>query len=478
MNQDVKKKNQLKDYTTDFAGWYNDVVLKSELADYAPVKGCMVIRPYGYALWESIQSFLDKLIKDRGVKNAYFPLFIPMHFLKKEKEHVKGFAPELAVVTIGGGEELAEELAVRPTSETIMYEMYRKWTSSWRDLPLLINQWCNVVRWEKRTYMFLRTSEFLWQEGHCAHLTHKESMDTVLWAIKTYQKTYNELMAIYGIIGTKSETERFAGAETTYTLESLMPNGKSLQTGTSHDLGQNFSKSFEWTVQGKNSEKVYPWQNSWGLSTRSIGALIMSHGDQKGLVLPPNIAPIQIVIIPIPEHEKASSFADLLFEKLKSKFRVEIDLSKEESIGFKFNKWELKGIPLRIEIGNKEVENDEVTICRRDTGEKQKIKSDKIVEELSNILNVIQTDMFNKHKKFTEDYTFSVDTYKEFKKIMETSKGFIKAFWCGDSKCEDQIKADTKATTRCLPLDSKEETGKCVHCGKKSSHRWLFGQSY
>jgi prolyl-tRNA synthetase len=438
----------------------------------------MVIRPYGYALWENIQSFLDSLIKDRGVKNAYFPLFIPMHYLQKEKEHVEGFAPELAIVTIGGGEKLAEELAVRPTSETIMYDMFRKWTSSWRDLPLLINQWCNVVRWEKRTYMFLRTTEFLWQEGHCAHLTHEESLDTVNWAINAYKKTCNELMAIYGIVGTKSETEKFAGAETTYTFESLMPNGKSLQTCTSHDLGQNFSKSFEWSVQGKNNEKVYPWQNSWGFSTRTIGALIMSHGDKEGLVLPPNIAPTQIVIVPFPGHDKAVSYADTLFENLKSKFRVEIDCSEGESAGFKFNKWELKGVPLRLEIGNKETDSGEVTIFRRDTGEKQKIKSDELVGVLSRLLAEIQLNLFNKHRKFTEDHTFEANTYEEFKKIMETTKGFIKAFWCEDSKCEAEIKAETKATTRCLPMDFKNEVGVCVHCGKESHHRWLFGQSY
>ncbi len=471
-------KQQLKSFTTDLSEWYNDVILKSELADYAPVKGCMVIRPYGYALWEAIQNFMDPLIKERGVKNAYFPLFIPMHFLEKEKEHVEGFAPELAIVTHGGGEKLQENLAVRPTSETIMYEMYSKWSQSWRDLPILINQWCNVVRWEKRTYMFLRTSEFLWQEGHCAHLTHDESLNTVHWAMDMYQKTYNDLMAIYGIAGYKSDTEKFAGAGRTITFESLMPNGKSLQACTSHDLGQNFSKSFKWTVQNQQGNKIYPWQNSWGFSTRSIGGLIMVHGDDNGLKLPPNIAPIQVIIIPIPGHKNALDKSQELFSNLKKDFRVEIDDYNGETAGFKFNKWELKGIPLRIEIGDRDVTSNSVIITRRDTGEKQTVLIDNLHTSISNLLTEIQKSLFEKHKKFTEDHIFSVDSYDEFKKIMDTSRGFIKAHWCENAECEAQIKTDTKATTRCLPLDAVEEEGKCVHCGAPSHHRWLFGLSY
>lgn len=478
MTKELNKKNQIKDYDADLSDWYNDIVLKAELADYAPVKGCMVIRPYGYALWENIQSFLDRLIKERGVKNAYFPLFIPMHYLQKEKEHVEGFSPELAITTIGGGEKLAEELAVRPTSETIMYDMYRKWTNSWRDLPILINQWCNVVRWEKRTYLFLRTSEFLWQEGHCAHLTHKESMDTVIWAMGAYQKTYNDLMAIYGIVGTKSESEKFAGAGKTYTFESLMPNGKSLQSCTSHDLGQNFSKSFDWTVQGKDGDKIYPWQNSWGFSTRAIGALILAHGDRNGLVLPPNIAPTQIIIVPIPNHEVAQKYAETLYTTLKLKYRVEIDNAEGETAGYKFNKWEVKGVPIRLEIGNKEAENKKITIFRRDTSEKLSVDESILEETLNDLLIEIQTNLFNKHKKFTEEHTYSVNDYEEFKKIMSTTKGFISAHWCEGAECETKIKAETTATTRCLPIDAKEEKGKCILCGKESNHRWIFGQSY
>ena len=471
-------KTQLADFNSNLSEWFNDVVLKAELADYAPVKGCMVIRPYGYALWEGIQHFMDKLIKKRGVKNAYFPLFIPMHFLEKEKDHVAGFAPELAVVTVGGGEELTEKLAVRPTSETIMYEMYKKWTSSWRDLPVLINQWCNVVRWEKRTYLFLRTSEFLWQEGHCAHATHEENMDTVIWALDMYEKTYNDLLAVYGIKGKKSNSEKFAGAGDTYTFETLMPNGKSLQSCTSHDLGQNFSKSFDWSVQGKNGEKIYPHQNSWGFSTRSIGGLIMAHGDVNGLVLPPQIAPIQLVIIPIPGHEKALNKVKEIVANLNDKYRVEVDTREGETAGFKFNKWELKGVPLRLEIGDRDVEDGTVVIFRRDTGEKITVKLEECNSKIENLLTEIQSNLFAKHKKFTEEHTFMANNYDEFKKIMTTSRGFISAHWCENSECEAKIKTETKATTRCLPVDAKEEAGNCVCCGQPSHHRWLFGLSY
>lgn len=468
---------QLPDFKTNLSEWYNEVVLKAELADYAPVKGCMVIRPYGYALWENIQKFMDVLIKKHGVDNAYFPLFIPMSYFEKEKEHAVGFSPELAVVTIGGNKELTDKLAVRPTSETMMYQMYKNWFGSWRDLPVRMNQWCNVVRWEKRTYLFLRTSEFLWQEGHCAHLTHEESMAEVEWAIKMYAQTYNELMAMYGVMGYKSESEKFAGGYKTITFESLMPNGKSLQACTSHDLGQNFAKSIDWTVQDQKGEKTYPYQNSWGFSTRSIGGLIMSHGDEKGLVMPPNIAPTQIVIIPIPGHNTAISKSQELLNIL-SIYRVKIDDKEGETAGVKFNKWELKGVPLRIEIGDRDVTAGTVILCRRDTGEKITVTFDDLQSTIENLLTDIQSKLFNKHKKFTQDHTFTADTYDEFKKIMETSRGFISAHWCEDPECEAQIKTDTKATTRCLPLDAVEENGKCVRCGNKSTHRWLFGLSY
>jgi len=469
-------KKLLKSKSKNISDWYNDVILKAELADYAPVKGCMIIRPYGYALWESIQTYLDKLIKDRGVKNAYFPLFIPMSYLQKEKDHVEGFSPQLAVVTHGGGKKLVENLAVRPTSETIMYEMFKRWTSSWKQLPILLNQWCNIVRWEKRTYMFLRTTEFLWQEGHCAHLTHKQSQDQLIWAINIYQKTYNELMAIYGYIGIKSESDKFAGGDKTYTFESLMPGGKSLQACTSHDLGQNFSKSWDWTVQDKNGKKVYPWQNSWGFSTRSIGGLILVHGDDDGLVLPPNIAPIQVVIVTITGQD-LKTYVDKVSKKL-SGLRIEVDDNDDQSAGFKFNKWEIKGVPVRIEIGPKEAKNNLVTIFRRDTKQKQQVTLDKLSSTVDKLLVDIQDQLFQKHKKFTQDNTHQVDSFEEFTKIMKTTKGFISAFWCQDKDCEDEIKRKTKASTRCLPIDAKAEKGVCVHCGKPATHRWLFGQSY
>lgn len=473
VKQIVKKSKNL-------SKWYTDVILKADLADYAPVKGCMVIKPYGYALWEKIQEFLDKLIKERGVKNAYFPLFIPETLLKREKEHVEGFSPHLAVVTYAGGEELKEKLVVRPTSETIIYEMYKKWAHSWRDLPILINQWNNVVRWEKRTYLFLRTSKFLWQEGHCAHYTHRESSETVRWALESYQKTYNELLSMYGIAGIKSESEKFAGADKTFTFEILMPDGKALQGGTSHDLGQNFAKAFNWTVQGGKGEKVYPWQNSWGLSTRSIGGLIMAGGDDNGLILPPKIAPIQVVIVPIfkqKDIDQVVSFAKKLQQKLNG-FRVELDLQEDETAGFKFNKWELKGVPLRLEVGANEIKGNFVTVVRRDTFEKNKINVSALIMEIKKLLTNMQTTAFERHKKFTEQNTREVNSYKKFKEIMASARGFIKAFWCENQNCESKIKEETKATTRCLPLNTIEETGKCVYCGKMAVYQWLFAQAY
>src|SRR3990170_3319336 len=464
----------------DASKWYTDVILKSELADYSPVKGTMVIRPYGFALWESIQSFMDRLIKKRGVKNAYFPLFIPERFLKKEKEHVEGFSPQLAVVTYAGGEELTEKLIVRPTSETIMYEMYKQWFHSWRDLPVLINQWNNVVRWEKRTYLFLRTSEFLWQEGHCAHLTEKENMETVLWALNLYKKTYQELMGVYGICGLKSSSEKFAGAKKTFTYEALMPDGKALQSSTSHDLGQNFAKAFDWTVLDQNWNALYPYQNSWGFSTRSIGGLILAHGDDNGLVLPPKIAPIQIVIVPIYKTETKNKVIEYS-EKIKSllrSFRTELDLRDDETAGFKFNKWELKGVPLRIEVGEKEMAGQILTLARRDTKEEIKIKQADLKVSVKKLLDEMQKAIFFKHKQMTEENTHQTEDYDEFKKIMKTTKGFIYAFWCENPQCEEKIKQETKATTRCLPLDAKTEKGSCIYCQKPAKHRWLFAQSY
>lgn len=472
----IFEKKLLKKKSENLSDWYTDVILKAKLADYAPVKGCMVIRPYGYALWEGIQRYMDPRIKQHGVENAYFPLFIPEKFLQREKDHVEGFAPHMAVVTIAGGEELKERLVVRPTSETIMYEMYKSWTQSYRDLPILINQWNNVVRWEKRTYLFLRTSEFLWQEGHCAHTTHEESVETVRWALDLYADTYQSLMALYGIKGIKSETEKFAGAAQTFTYEILMPDGKALQGCTSHDLGQNFAKAFDWSLQDKSGQKLYPWQNSWGFSTRSIGGLIMTHSDDSGLILPPAIAQYQVVIIPIPKSgESVMAYAKKQKEKLEALgIRVKLDDKDGESAGFKFNQWEVKGVPVRLEIGESEEKEQVVTLARRDTMEKVKAQ----VGDVAGVLDAMQKDMLARHKIFTEEHTHIVDSYDEFKRIMESERGFLSAFWCEDKACEAKIKQDTKATTRCLPLETKEEKGTCILCGKDASHRWLFAQSY
>ncbi|KKS97597.1 MAG: prolyl-tRNA synthetase, prolyl-tRNA synthetase [Candidatus Gottesmanbacteria bacterium GW2011_GWA2_43_14] len=474
------EKKELKKKSGNFSDWYTDVILKSEMADYAPVKGCMVIRPYGYAIWENIQAYMDRLIKEKGVDNAYFPLLIPEKFLNLEKEHVEGFSPHLAVVTIAGGEKLSEKLIVRPTSETVMYQMYKEWFHSWRDLPVLINQWNNIIRWEKRTYLFLRTSEFLWQEGHCAHATHSESNDFILWALEMYAKTYRDLLGMHGITGIKSETEKFAGADKTYSVELLMPDGKALQGGTSHDLGQNFAKALDWTVLDKEGKKLNPWQNSWGFSTRSIGGLVMVNGDDNGLSLPPNVAPYQAVILPISAEDKS---LDIYVQKLKDQLlksgvRVAVDNDTNSSVGRRFNFWEVKGVPARLEIGKREMENKKVTIARRDNFEKETVDIDQITAHLQIILKEMQEQALARHRKFTQDNTHMTDDYSQFKKIMSEKRGFIRSLWCESKECEAKIKAETKATTRVLPLDAPEEKGKCIYCQKEAFHRWYFAQAY
>lgn len=467
MNYDKK---QLPKKSENLSDWYNAVVPMAQLADYGPAKGTMIFRPYGFAIWEEVQKYMDAEFKKHGVENAYFPLFIPESLFNKEKEHVKGFAPELAIVTIGGGEELKEKLAIRPTSEMIMYESYAKWISSWRDLPMVINQWNNVVRWEKRTYLFLRTSEFLWQEGHGAHVTHKESLEWVDWAMGVYKQTYRDMFALPGIVGRKSESEKFAGADMTLTFEALMPEGKALQSCTSHDLGQNFSKVLDIKFQDKEGKNQNVWQNSWGFSTRSLGGLIMAHGDDAGLVLPPQIAPIQVVIIPVNQDEEVIKACEKLKDSL-SGLRVKIDNRDGESLGFKINKWELKGVPLRIEVGKREIESGKFKMVRRDTHET-------VDEEVGKILKQIQKDMLAKQEKFLAENTHIAGSYDEFKKIMETKKGFIHAFWCEDATCEAKIKEETKAGTRCLPLEAKEENGQCIYCGKQAKYKWVFAQAY
>jgi len=477
------EKKELIKKSDNLSGWYQNVVIKAELADYTPVKGCMVIRPYGYAIWENIQAELDKMIKSLGVKNAYFPIFIPETLLKKEKEHVKGFSPELAVVTIGGGEKLKEKLIVRPTSETIMYAMYAKWLQSYRDLPILMNQWNNIVRWEKRTYLFLRTTEFLWQEGHTVHETHEEAMKMVRDALDNYLKIYRDYLAIYGYPGIKSSAEKFAGAEGSYTYEILMPDGKTLQGSTSHDLGQRFAKVFNIKYIGRDKKSYMPYQTSWGLSTRSIGALIMVHGDDNGLILPPKISPIQVVIIPVfnknIDKDKLVAKAEKIKEKLKN-FRVEIDLRQEKTFGWKINDWEMRGVPLRLELGEKEIKDKKYSLVRRDNFEKVKMSENGLSLAVEKILDEIQQGLLSKSKKFVLDNTREVKNYEEFKKTMKVHRGFIKAYWCESPKCEEKIKKDTKATTRCLPLEDmdKKEKGKCIYCQKEAKRKWLFGQAY
>ncbi len=472
-------KRDLPKKSENLSDWYNKVILMAELADYGPAKGTMIYRPYGYAIWELIQKEMDSLIKERGVENGYFPLFIPESLLKKEESHIEGFSPELAVVTIGGGEQLTEKLVVRPTSETIMYDAYSRWIHSWRDLPLMINQWNNVVRWEKRTYMFLRTTEFLWQEGHTAHATHDEAWEMVLWAMKMYQKVYRELFAMPGYVGRKSESEKFAGADKTLTFESLMPEGKALQSCTSHDLGQNFSKTFDISFLNSEGKSENVWQTSWGLSTRSIGGLIMMHGDDAGLVLPPRLAPIQVVVLPVKGDEEIMVICKDIQEKLKAKsIRVKIDDSDNETIGFRINKWELKGVPLRIEVGIKEVEQGKITAVRRDNGEKFSFSNNELIEKTSELLHTIQSELYQRAEKFLQENTRNVKTYEEFKETLSEKRGFISAFWCENEECEKNIKEETKATTRCQPIDSEELDGKCVYCNRPAKYSWLFGQAY
>jgi len=477
------EKKELKKKSENISDWYTDVVLKAELADYAPVKGTMVIRPYGYAIWELVQEVFNVMMKKGGVQNAYFPLFIPHSLLEKEKEHVKGFAPELAIVTIGGGEKLKDPLVVRPTSETIMYAMYAKWIHSWRDLPMLINQWNNVVRWEKRTYLFLRTSEFLWQEGHTAHETEAGAIEMQVQALEWYQEIYQEYYAIPVLTGIKSTAEKFAGAKTTYCVEALMPDGKALQAATSHNLGQNFSKPFEVSFQNRVGKIEYVWQTSWGFSTRALGGLFLVHGDDHGLILPPKVAPYQVVIIPIfkkgLEQSELITYGQLLTEDLEAKgIRVIFDKGDNQSAGRKFNTWEVKGVPLRIEIGEREMQDKTVTLVKRIDAEKFTIAKAQLGQEIMQLLDSIQQELFQKALEFLKSNIREANSYDEFKQIMSTSRGFIKAFWCESAECEAKIKAETKATTRCLPLDAVEETGTCIYCKKAAHHRWFFAQAY
>ncbi len=468
---------EIADINENFAQWFTDVVLKTELVDYGPVKGTMVIRPYGYAIWENIQKDMDSRFKAVGSKNAYFPLLIPMSFLTKEAEHVEGFAPEVAVVTHAGGAKLEEPLAIRPTSETIIGTMYSKWIQSYRDLPVVYNQWCNVMRWEKTTRPFLRTSEFLWQEGHTVYATEEEAMDDTIKMLNIYRDFMQETLALPVFCGKKTEKEKFAGAVATYGLEAMMLDGKSLQSGTSHYLGQNFSKAFDIKFLDKDGKQKLGYTTSWGTSTRMIGAIIMAHGDQRGLVLPPKVAPVQVVIVPIATHkggviEKAKELEASL---VKAGVRVETD-TRDMSPGWKFNEWEMKGVPLRIEIGPRDIENNQVMVARRDTLEKSSMSIDGLAENISKLLDTVQVEMYEKSKARRDSKVVEADSLDGILSGVD-GKNFVKAGWCGCRECEDKVKEYAGATARVM-CDEEGVPEKCAICGKEAKHKVVFARAY
>ena len=468
--------------SVDFSRWYLDVVRRAELADYTPVKGCMAIRPYGYAIWELIQQALDRRIKATGHVNAYFPLFIPASLLLKEKEHVEGFAPQVAWVTKGGDEVLEEPLVVRPTSEVIIGTMYAKWVKSWRDLPVLINQWANVVRWEKVTRPFLRTTEFLWQEGHTAHETAEEAQEETLKILALYKDCLETEMAIPAIDGQKSESEKFAGAARTYSVEALMGDGRALQAGTSHNLGQNFARAFNIQFQGRDKTVQHAWTTSWGMTTRLIGAVIMTHGDDNGLILPPRVAPYQVVIVPIPRgnwQETVLPKAREVQRELTARgIRVMLDDREAYTPGWKFAEWELRGVPLRLEIGPKDIEKSQVMLARRDTREKLSKPMEGLGGTIADLLEDIQQSLFQRALRFREEHTTRATSYDEFRSAMEGRPGFVIAGWCGSADCEAQIKADTQATLRNIPFAGEGVSGTCVKCGRPSTGEAWFAKAY
>lgn len=473
---------QITKKSEDFSRWYLDVIKKAEMADYSPMKGVMIIRPYGYEIWELIKEELDKMFKQTGHRNAYFPLFIPESFLKKEAEHVEGFAPEVAWVTIGGKEKLEERLAIRPTSEAIICSMYSKWIKSWRDLPVLINQWANIVRWEKVTRPFLRTTEFLWQEGHTAHASYDEAEEETLKILDIYQTFLEKYLAIPVHSGLKSDSEKFAGALKTYCIEALMPDGKALQAGTSHNLGQNFAKAFNIRFEDKNQKLEFVWQTSWGVTTRLIGALIMVHGDDSGLVLPPEISPIQAVIIPIGKGNWQESIlpeARKIYQVLhKSGFRIHLDDRDTYTPGWKFSEWEMRGVPIRIEIGPRDIEKNQVVFVNRLNREKIFVKRENLVNELELKLQDIQKNLFERAKQFREDNTYSVYEMKELTKIIDNQRGFVKTGWCGHADCETAVKDKSSATIRVILGQESEDFKECAICGKAAKHVVLFAKSY
>lgn len=466
----------------DFSRWYLDVVRKAEMADYSPVKGCMVIRPYGYGIWELIQRQLDDRFKATGHVNAYFPLFIPESLLMREADHVEGFAPQVAWVTRGGTEELEERLVVRPTSETIVGVMYQKWIQSWRDLPVLINQWANVVRWEKVTRPFLRTTEFLWQEGHTAHETADEAQEETLKILDLYTEFAENVLAMPVVKGQKSDSEKFAGASRTYSIEALMGDGRALQAGTSHNLGQNFAKAFDIQFQGRDKTVQHAWTTSWGVSTRLIGGVIMTHGDDSGLVLPPAVAPWQVVIVPIPRgnwKETVLPKCEEIREQLKAAgVRVRLDADEEQSPGWKFAEYEMRGVPLRLEIGPKDIEKNAVFAARRDTRQKQSLAMDGLADTVKALLADIQTSLLERARMFRESHTSRTGSYAEFKQIMEGRPGFVIAPWCESTQCEADIKAETQATIRNMPFGQDTPAEPCIKCGRPATVYAWFAKAY
>ena len=473
-----KMVNDITSMDVDFSKWYTDIVKKAELMDYSSVKGCMIIEPYGYAIWENIQHELDDRFKATGHQNVYMPLFIPESLLQKEKDHVKGFAPEVAWVTEGGNEKLSERLCVRPTSEILFCEHYQKIINSYRDLPKLYNQWCSVVRWEKTTRPFLRSSEFLWQEGHTMHETAEEAMEETMRMLHTYEEFYKNVLAIPAVTGQKTEKEKFAGAVATYTIEPMMHNGVALQGGTSHYFGDGWAKNFGITFTGRDNTLQHPHQTSWGVSTRMIGTIIMVHGDDNGLVLPPAIAPIQAVVIPIAAHkEGVLDKANEVYGRLKKICRAKIDTS-EQTPGWKFAEYEMKGVPLRIELGPKDIENNSCIVVRRDNGEKISVSLDELEAKIPELLNAVRDGLYNKALERRANMTFTAHTLDEMKDIADNKPGFIKAMWCGDRECEDKLKEYAGVTSRCIPFEQEEIDGKCVCCGKKAKHMLYWGKAY
>ena len=477
MAKDKKLVEAITSMDVDFAQWYTDVVKKAELTDYSSVKGCMIIKPAGYAIWENIQKELDRRFKETGVENVYMPMFIPESLLEKEKDHVEGFAPEVAWVTKGGLEDLSERLCVRPTSETLFCDFYKNLIQSYRDLPKVYNQWCSVVRWEKTTRPFLRSREFLWQEGHTAHATAEEAEARTIQMLNLYADFCEEVLAIPVIRGQKTEKEKFAGAEATYTIESLMHDGKALQSGTSHNFGDGFAKAFGIQYTDKDNKLQYVHQTSWGMTTRMIGAIIMVHGDNSGLVLPPRIAPTQVMIIPIQQRKEGVLEKAQELKAMLSNYRVKVD-DTDKSPGWKFSEQEMRGIPLRVEIGPKDIEAGQAVIVRRDNGEKCVVALTELNAKVGELLEQMQKDMLERARAHRDNHTYTATTYEEFKDTIENRPGFVKAMWCGDQACEDKIKEDTTATSRCMPFAQEKLSDKCVCCGRPAKTMVYWGKAY